>query len=261
MEKKAKVIVSKVGTKLTAYPLPPGAKPTRAVIICPGGGYGSINTREGAPVAEDLVKRGFAAFVLEYPIAPARYPQQVFELALAVKHIRAHAKAYNINPKKITVMGFSAGGHLAATLATQWQYDYMYDFMECGGAEFRPDSVVLCYPVITAGAYANRMTFDNLLGGDMSKLDLVSLEKCVTHDCPPTFIWHTVDDDVVPVENALLYISALRRKNISFEAHLFPKGRHGISLATAETAGDDSSYKSAHVASWMGLAAKWIKTL
>ena len=260
MENKGKIVMSKEGSTLTAYLIPESSKPVRAVIICPGGGYGSVSPREGAPVAEELNKKGVSAFVLEYSVAPARYPKQVFELASAVKHIRDKAGEYNINPKKITVMGFSAGGHLAATLATQWQQDYLHDHMQCSAADYRPNSVVLCYPVITGGAYAHRGTFDNLLGGDLTKLDAVTLEKCVTYNCPPVFIWHTLDDKVVPVENALLLISALRQKNIPFEAHLYPQGVHGLSLATEATAVEDNpEHRNGHVASWFGLAVKWIK--
>ena len=256
-----KVTISR-GSTMTAYPAAPSTKPVRAVIVCPGGGYGGISAREGAPVAEALNRQGIAAFVLDYPVAPnAHYPQQVFDLATAVKYLRSHATIYNINPKKITVMGFSAGGHLAATLATQWQYDYLYEFMKGDPAEYKPDSVVLCYPVITGGAYAHRGSFENLLGGDMSKLEIVSLERCVSIDCPPVFIWHTVDDTVVPVENSLLFISALRKKNRSFEAHIYPKGEHGLSLSTPAMADGRKELNNKHVASWFNLAVRWIKSL
>jgi len=260
MENNGKIIMSKDGCTLTAYLAVSGNKPARAVIICPGGGYGFISSREGAPVAEELNKKGISAFVLEYSVTPVRYPKQVFQLASAVKHIRDNAGAYNINSKKITLMGFSAGGHLAATLATQWQQDYLYDLMQCSAADYRPNSAILCYPVITGGAYAHRGSFDNLLGGDLTRLDSVSLEKCVTYNCPPIFIWHTLDDTVVPVENSLLLISALRQKNIPFEAHLYPQGVHGLSLAAEITAdGDNPDHRNPHVASWFGLAVKWIK--
>ena len=255
----SKVVLSSVGCSLTAYHATPGAKPNRAVIICPGGGYGFVSPREGAPVAEALVKSGITAFVLNYPVAPTRYPRQAYELATAIRHIRQHATAYNINPKKITVMGFSAGGHLAATLATQWQYDYLSEYMKCDPAEYRPDSAVLGYSVISSGAYAHRGSFMNLLGEDMSKLDMVSLEKSVTTDCPPIFVWSTVDDDIVPVENSLLLISALRKMNIPFEAHLYPKGAHGLSLSTPATAEEDPNLNNKHVSSWFGLAVRWIK--
>ena len=256
----AKVILSRVGSSLTAYPAPQSSKPVRAVIVCPGGGYGYVSPREGAPVAEALNRSGIAAFVLEYPVAPAaHYPQQVFDLASAVKYVRTHAAAHNVNPKKITVMGFSAGGHLAATLATQWRHDYLAELMKCDPQEYRPDSAVLCYPVISGGAYAHRGTFENLLGGDMSKVELVSLEKCVTDDCPPVFLWHTVDDAVVPVENSLLLISALRKKDVPFEAHIYPKGEHGLSLSNIATSDDRPEMNNKHVASWFGLAVRWIK--
>ena len=257
-----KSVALKTGGTLTAYALPLTSKVNRAVIVCPGGGYDSINKREGEPVAEELNKKGYVSFVLDYSISPNRYPKQVIELAHAVKHVRDNAIMYNIDPKKITIMGFSAGGHLAASLATQWQYDYLQDAMGCSAADYIPNSCVLCYPLITGGAYAHRASLDNLLGGDLSKLELVSLERCVTYDCPPIFIWHTVDDKVVPVENTLLFISALRQKNVPFEAHLFPKGEHGLSLATsASTDSDDASLKNAHVSQWFNLATKWIKTV
>ena len=256
MEKQVRL---KDGATLTAYLAPASSKPMRAVVICPGGGYGFVSPREGAPVAEELVNKGISAFVLDYSIAPVRYPTQIHQLASAVKHLRDNSAAYNVNPKKITVMGFSAGGHLAATLATQWQQDYLHDYMQCSAVDYCPNSVVLCYPVISAGAYGHRGTFDNLLGGDFGKLEAVSLEKSVTYNCPPVFVWHTVDDKVVPVENALLLITALRQKNVPFEAHIYPKGEHGLSLATPETAEDNPDMKNPHVASWFGLAVKWIK--
>lgn len=250
------------------------------VLICPGGGYGFISERETEAIAIQMNAMGFHAAVLRYHVAPARFPVALAEAACSVAHLRKHAKEYGVDPEKIVVAGFSAGGHLAASLGVFWDMEWLSEETGCTPEEIRPNGLVLSYPVITSGEYAHRGSFDNLLGeggphdfadGLASEkvgeelLNLVSLEKQVTAAVPPTFIWHTVADQLVPVENSLLLASALRKAGVKFELHLYPQGEHGLSLSTEETASKSiERYSAEHrvrpeCAAWIGMAGRFVK--
>lgn len=233
--------------------------PQPAVIICPGGGYEHVSSREGEPVALRLLAAAIPAFVLTYSVAPAKYPTALSQLAGAVAFVRSHSKEWQIDPDKIIVAGFSAGGHLAASLGTKW---WREDLQALGfdPQQIRPNGLLLSYPVITAGEHAHRGSFTALLGAaaDEETLLIHSLERQVTKETPPTFIWHTVADQAVPVENTLLFMTALQKQAIPFEAHLFPEGQHGLSLAD-ETTGNQQFASEPHVAGWFELAVSWIK--
>ncbi|WP_125707505.1 alpha/beta hydrolase [Lacticaseibacillus porcinae] len=234
---------------LTAY-LPDlvVAKPRQAVIICPGGGYAMVSPREGEPVALTFVAQGMAAFVLDYAVAPIRYPAALRQLAEAMTIVRAHAGAWQLT--EIFVAGFSAGGHLAASLGTQYQQPVLEDY---DPVVIRPDGMMLAYPVITSGKFAHRESFTNLLGDQDSQSQ--SLESLVTTQTPPTFIWTTADDQTVPAMNSLLFVEALQQAGVEVEFHLFPHGRHGMSLGTAWVNADDGV---AHATSWPQLFLDWL---
>ena len=230
---------------LTAYLQDSGRecriKERPAVIICPGGGYEFCSFREGEPVALELLSKGYQVFVLDYSVAPDSFPTALLELAGAVAMVRMKAREWKVIPEKVAVMGFSAGGHLAASLAVFWNQEFLAAlvkgqvqyprgdgfrrretvFSESSLEEIslllRPDRLLLSYPVITSGEYAHRGSFDVLLGGRKGEereqfLDLLSLEKQVGSQVPPVFLWHTFT-----------------------EIHIFPEGRHGIALADERT--------------------------
>ena len=213
------------------------------VIVCPGGGYEFTSDREAEPVALHFVSLGYNAFVLRYSVAPSRYPQALLELAASVAFVRKRAEQYLVKPDAVAVCGFSAGGHLACSLGVFWHEPFISDTLGVGAQEIRPDVMLLGYPVITSGVYAHRGSFDALLGKDAPQelVERFSLEKRVTAGTPPAFIWHTFDDDCVPVENSLLLAQALRAHQVTTELHIFPQGPHGLSLCDARTAGPGAS--------------------
>ncbi len=236
-----------------------GNKPRGAVLICPGGGYESTNTREGEPVALQFTAAGLHAFVLSYSVAPWQHPQPLLDLARAMNILRSHAASWQIDPEKIAVCGFSAGGHLAASLGVHWEQPYLADRAGLERGQNRPNALILAYPVISAGEFAHRGSFVRLLGEDVSEETLreLSLEHQVNAGTPPTFLWHTADDAVVPVENALLFAGGLRARQIPFELHIYPHGMHGLSLAIPET--DEGRGSDQHISGWIKLCIEWLQ--
>lgn len=233
------------------------------VLICPGGGYSHVSVREGEFLALQFLAAGFHAAVLRYSVAPAVYPAQLLELAKAVKLLRRHAKEWRIAADRILVQGSSAGGHLAASLGCFWREDFLWRTVDAKNAEeLRPDGMILSYPVITAGEFAHRDSFVNLLGDRYEELrGRMSLEEQVSEDTPPTFLWHTYEDQAVPVENSLLFMQALRRAGVPFEGHIYPRGCHGIGLGTELTCSVGGKELQPEVSTWIGLAATFVKNL
>jgi acetyl esterase/lipase len=213
--------------------LPESTTPTPAIVVCPGGGYRMRAEHEGAPVAEWLSTLGIAAFVVSYRVAPNRHPIPLLDAQRAIRTVRANAADWNIDPSRVGILGFSAGGHLAATAATQWDSGDpdANDPIRREGCQ--PDVAILCYPVISFISHQHMGSMANLLG-DTPSLDArraLSAELNVTSDTPPIFLWHTADDEAVEVENSLLLASALRRHGVPFALHVFPHGNHGLGLA------------------------------
>ncbi|MDE6220389.1 MAG: alpha/beta hydrolase [Lachnospiraceae bacterium] len=233
------------------------------VLVCPGGGYEHVSVREGEPVALHFLTAGCHAAVLWYDISKqgVEHPQELKELAWSVAYIREHAKQYAIDPDKILVAGFSAGGHLAASLGCFWDKEWLEKEMQMQSACYRPNGLILAYPVITSGAFAHRGSFDNLMGGKAGdKLaEELSLEKQVTDKVPPVFMWHTFEDGAVPLENSLMFASALREAGVNFEYHVFPHGGHGYALATRETAMKEGVEIEPQCEQWMALCRNWLK--
>lgn len=232
-----------------------------AVVICPGGGYEFVSEREAEPIAMKMLSYGFQAFVVDYSVKPAVYPQALLELASAVKLVRDNHEAWGVDPEKIIVAGFSAGGHLAANLGVSWQESFLQAELGGTNSDWQPNALMLAYPVISSGPFAHVGSFECLLGGDLTHKDDYSLEKKISKKTPPTFLWHTVEDDVVPVENSLLFAQGLRQAEISFGLHIFPKGGHGLSLASIESDRPDSPNLRADVAAWPDLFAQWVQTI
>lgn len=217
--------------QLTCFPVENAVAP--AMIVCPGGGYGKLADHEGEPVAKYLNSIGIAAFVLRYRISPNRHPLPLADAQRAVRFIRFHADEFGIHPSRIGILGFSAGGHLAASAATLYDLNCYPPCEEIDNCSARPDLLVACYPVITFGEFRHNGSMKNLLGKnpDPALRKLLSLENAVTAETPPTFLWHSADDGSVPVENSLLLASALKKKKVPFALHIFPHGRHGLGLA------------------------------
>lgn len=232
-----------------------------AVIICPGGGYVFKSDREAEPIAMRYLAAGIHAFVLQYSVAPARYPIAVLELAAAVQLVRERAEAYSILPNQIYIAGFSAGGHLCASLGTLWNEPLFTTVLDQGnGKDWRPDGMILSYPVITMGLDTHGGSRDSLLGENASEdmIAALSLEKRVSEKTVPTFLWHTVADEAVPVENSMMFATALRKYHIPFEMHLYEEGVHGLSLCDATTQTGPEHIMPDN-ADWMQKSIRWIE--
>lgn len=234
------------------------------VLICPGGGYQYTSDREAEIFAMQFLAMGYHAAVLRYSCAPARYPVALTELAASILLIRENAEKWHVNPKQIIVQGCSAGGHLAASMGVFWQESFLAealglsaDKQEC----LRPDGMILCYPVITSGEFTHRGSIENLLGDrEVELAEKLSLENQVTDKTPPTFIWHTFTDGSVPVENSLMFVSALRRAGVSTEFHMYPCGGHGLGLANRLSMAANGGGVQEECTSWISLAHTWIES-
>ena len=222
-----------------------------AMIVVPGGGYAFVSPTEGEIVAKRFYEAGYQAFVLTYTInlfqlAPLK-KQPLRDISRAVRYIRNFAECLRIKCDQVVCCGFSAGAHLTGSLAVHYQDQELAKELYAEISN-RPDAVILCYPVITSGEKAHRGSFDLLLGKDASEEELAwaSLEKQVTADTPPAFLWQTFTDATVPVENSIMYTKACHNAGVPCELHLFMEGRHGMSLANEEWAtnniGEDSIY-------------------
>jgi acetyl esterase/lipase len=228
--------------ELTPYLADKARATGAAVVVCPGGGYQNLAMdHEGVQIARWLNSMGVHAFVLKYRLGPRhKHPAMLDDVSEAFKIVRGRAKEWGVDGGRVGVWGFSAGGHLAATISTHFT------------AQTRPDFAILSYPVITCTEeWRHRGSCRNLLGSDTPdpKLaELMSNEKQVTAKTPPTFIFHTTDDQSVPVENALAYYTALRKNGVEAEMHIFEHGRHGVGLAPTDWV----------LSSWADLLAKWL---
>lgn len=230
------------------------------VLICPGGGYGFTSDREAEPVAMKYLAEGYHAAVLRYSVAPAVYPAALLEAASSVLHLRKHAEELHIEPHQIILQGFSAGGHLAASYAAMWTEDFIAERLRAEKEMLRPDLLILSYPVITSGEFAHQESIHNLLGDRYGELkDKMSLEKQVNKDMPPVFIWHTYSDELVPVENSIFYVEALRKKGILTEFHLYPDGVHGLSLADVQTLDMEETAYQEQCQGWFAAAVQFIR--
>ena len=241
-----------------------GEKRFPAVIICPGGGYHYNSDRENEPVALRFAGHGIASFVLRYSCVNKKFPTATLELASAVKYVRDNADKYQVDKDKIFVLGFSAGGHLAATVANFYDKDILTKPLGVKSEDIKPNGCILCYPVITSDSeFTHETSILNLLGDDKSNdealkiRELVSLENRVSKSTPPTFLWHTADDSAVPVENSLRYMTALSKYKIPFEAHIFEWGNHGLSLCNYQTSTGEHHIVPVNE-KWVELAIDWI---
>ena len=237
-----------------------GPKKHHAFLICPGGGYDWCSEREAEPVAFRFVGYGISCFVLRYS-CQRPFPQDALECAAAIKHIRDNAEKYDIDPDKITVGGFSAGGHLAGTVANLWNSEILTKPLGCKAEDIKVNSSMLCYPVLTSKKeYTHEGSILNLMRGreeDQQLRDFLALENRVGEQTPPTFLWHCADDGTVSVENSLFYMLSLSKYKIPFESHIYEYGGHGLSLCDETTSTWDGHIQPV-AAGWVDAAIKWL---
>lgn len=230
-----------------------------AILVCPGGGYRYVSPREAEPMAMKFMPWGFHVFVLTYSVAPHHFPTQLREVAAAMELIHANAEQWGVDTARIAIMGFSAGGHLAC------HYSNCYDAPQV--REIFPDSkpvnaCVLTYPVISADPkYYHGGSIRNISGHDeptAEDTEYFSLNNRVTPRTPPTFLWHTAADQLVPVMNSLLYAQALAENKVSFSMRIYPHGAHGLATADDQTC-TTIKPPATEANAWIADAAKWLK--
>lgn len=254
---------------LTAYlqdytPQMPFWKSRPAVLVLPGGGYNMLSEREADPVAFCFLAAGFHALILRYSIRDrATFPQPLLDLARAMRLIRSQAADWHLDPAKIAVCGFSAGGHLATTLGTLWNHPLLEEKLAGPVTDFQPNALVLGYPVISAIHYGRFSLFGAMAGtrDPQGVLDLLSCERHVGPHTPPAFIFHSYADGLVAVENSLVLAQAMAQANRPFELHIFTQGSHGLALADERTSNGFQATIEPRVEAWFDLAVSWLNRL
>ena len=226
-----------------------------AVVICPGGGYAGLADHEGGAYAFFLNRMGVTAFVLKYRLGSNgyRYPVELEDVQRAIRMVRSGAKQWKLDPRKIGVMGSSAGGHLASMAVTHYDNGSRRATDPIDRIGCRPDFGILCYAVISMGPIGHSGSRDNLLGPNPSQalIEETSSELHVSRETPPCFIWHTQDDPVVPVANSEAFATALQKNGVPYELHLYTHGAHGLGLG--------GSPESDSLLPWTNALVKWLK--
>ena len=231
------------------------------MVVCPGGGYSMCSQRESEPIVMHFLPEGFNVFLLKYTCAPAKFPTQLREVAAVMELIYKNADEWNCDTSKVSIIGFSAGGHLAA------HYSTMFDCKEV--REVFPESKsvngsILSYPVITAEeGKCHAGSFERLVGHyplTEEEMNYFSVERCVKENTPPAFIWHTAADTCVPVISSLRYAAALSEHNIPFELQIYPEGRHGLATADLQTYNlADIDKATQYGKKWLDQVKNWLK--
>lgn len=237
-------------------------KPRPSMIVCPGGGYHMISNGEAQNVGFEYMTMGCNAFVVRYSIKPHQFPQQLIELACAVDYVVTNAKSWNGDPEKTCLIGFSAGGHLAASYCTLRNCDEVKALIP----ETKPvQAAILCYPVITAELPTHLGSFQVLSGKEEWDEDDTERLSCNRHVdpsiTPPTFIWTTADDFVVDASNTLKYATELQKAKIPFELHIFPTGYHGLTTCRYSTVNNTRHPMCEYMNCWTDMTKKWLRTI
>lgn len=240
---------------LTLYPASDANKIPVGIVVCPGGGYHNLAMdHEGQQVAAWLNRLGISAFVLKYRLGPKyHFPIELWDAQRAIRYVRAHAAALGIQANRVGIWGFSAGGHLASSAGTHFDLGDRDAADPIERPSSRPDFMILAYPVITMEApYVHLGSRDNLLGEKPDPALVLSLsnQTQVTSETPPAFLFHTSDDDVVPVQNSIEFYLALRKAGVPAEMHIYLHGRHGVGLAQNDPA----------LRTWPDQLADWLKS-
>ena len=244
------------------------SKKRDALLVIPGGGYGTVCTdREGEPIALDFFARGYNCFVLNYRCGTESdvYPAQITDAGAAMIYLREHADELKIDPERVFAVGFSAGGHLCGSLATMFAYPELVAAFGEKAIMIRPTGAILAYPVTVTRGNTHLGTFKNLLGKPLSEytdgeLDKFSIDKALSADSSPMFLWHTVEDQLVPVEGTLKLGLALTAKKIPYKMSIYPYGPHGIALGTEITSTGAPSVQPL-ADSWTAEADAWMRTV
>lgn len=227
-----------------------------AILICPGGGYSMLSSREADPPALAFLAKGYQVFILTSGIEEnAKNFQPLMDAVRAIMSIRQYGNDWDVDTEKIVVMGFSAGGHLAGSLGTLWNHPKLAERLGFEpGNRSRPDGMILCYPVISSDErFQHAGSIRLVTGGDDSLREVFSLEKQVTDNTPKAFIWHTFTDDGVPPENSLVFAQALKAHSVPFELHIFGQGGHGLSMCNKEVGTPE-----AICGQWLDLCFNWL---
>lgn len=257
------IINEKSGAYLLRYnftPTPemPNMAKRPAVVVCPGGAYNICSAREADPVAFQYMAAGYNTFVLYYSLQEhAVFPNSLLDLCAAMKLIRENAEEFGVISDKIAVCGFSAGGHLTASLGVYWNAEDIMEKSGCFAGENKPNALILGYPVISTSWMENSGELARIIGDNdwESTYKRLNLQTAVTASTPQSFLCHTVRDGAVPVEDSIKFASALIAAGVPCELHIFPNGNHGLSLSTPQVnvGGGDESF-----AQWVGLSVKWL---
>jgi len=243
---------------LTPFSPPPEIATGAGMIICPGGGYSGLAAHEGEGYAHWLNQQGIAAFVLKYRLGSGgyRHPRMLEDAARAMRMVRFHAAEWKLDPKRLGIIGSSAGGHLTSTLLTHFDAGQAEAADPIDRVSCRPYLGVLCYAVITMGDETHKGSRDNLLGKNPSPelIKELSNQLHVSQETPPCFLFHTSEDKAVPVENSLDFAAALRRAKVPFELHIYEHGAHGLGLGTRSLHPDP-----AEMHPWTRECQRWLK--
>ncbi len=231
------------------------------MLILPGGAYSRTSDREAEPIALYYLSKGYNCFILRYSCCPAHFPIQLAEAGKSVLMIKENAEAWRVDTDKIFVCGFSAGGHLAASLGVFWDKPFLSEILGVKNEALKFNSLILSYPVISNNVdrklSGSIRSFENLLGeklNDKEYAAMQNLESQVSENTPPCFIWHTYEDKSVPVETTLMFAMALRKYNIPMELHIYEHGNHGRSTSTKVCCECDERSKA-----WMDISYEWLE--
>lgn len=254
---------AKVSWYLLDYSEDIGIEKRPIIIICPGGGYSFTADREAEMFALQWCAAGYHAAVIRYSVAPeARFPVAMHEVASVVLKARTMAEEWYIDTERIILEGSSAGGHLVCCYAQRWDKKLLGELTgECAD-RLKVNGLILNYPVISSGPYGHKESFEMLLGDKYDELkDDLSLEKTVDSAMPPTFVWTTNEDGLVPAENSLMLALEMRKQGLPVELHMYAKGDHGLGLADVRTITSEGGNIVPSVATWMELARIWMETV
>ena len=237
-----------------------------AMLVIPGGGYGAICTeREGEPVAHTFLAKGYVSFLLHYSIYPnAKNNTPLIEASMAMAYIRQNAERFGVDKDKVYAIGFSAGGHLAVSLATLWHREEIVKGANIEYGENKPTAVIACYPVVSGTNHPHFASFQNLTGQvdpTPEMIDYYSLEKHVDKRSAPAYIIHTAEDTLVPVQNSICLARAYAEAGVQFEFHIFPHCDHGFVLGNDLTQKPDGSFNDPQYARFVDDAIYFFKHL
>lgn len=239
----------------------------KAILVIPGGGYGCVcSEREGEPIALAFLPYGYNAFVLHYSVNGEKtFPAQLKQASLAIKHIKDNAEEYGIDKEEVFAVGFSAGGHLCASLGTMWDKKEIYEDIDMPIGYNKPKGIILAYPVVSGvREYSHKGSFKNLFSSEnptKEQLEESSIELNVSEKSVPAYILHAANDSAVPVENSLLLAMEYSKYKIPFEMHIYKRGDHGFALANEITWDGNEEFIQKANEKWIENAARWAESL